>query len=106
MIDSNWNAVAQLTLPAMAIAAATVTIGKTGLFAPLRAAVRRRSERLGRLVGCPYCLSHWFALALVLWDRPGGGVLAGAIAVLALVAQAGAFGLLIVLYLQTLEAEK
>jgi hypothetical protein len=41
------------------------TIARERLFAPLREWLRRRSSWLGYLICCPYCLSHWVALALV-----------------------------------------
>lgn len=88
----------------MAIATITVTIGKTHAFSAMRSAVRHRSEWLGRLVSCPYCLSHWCALAVVLWDRPCESALDNLAIAFALVAASSVFGVLIMIYLQLLEA--
>jgi hypothetical protein len=41
------------------------TIARERVFEPLRGLVARRSDWFGYLVSCPYCVSHWVALALV-----------------------------------------
>ena len=48
-----------------AVAAASVTLSLSKAFAWLRDWVDARSEFWGNLLGCPYCVSHWFALAAV-----------------------------------------
>jgi len=51
-----------LTIIGVAVGAVSITIGRTELFRPVRMAVRARSTFLGKLLNCPYCLAHWFAL--------------------------------------------
>jgi hypothetical protein len=41
------------------------TVARERLFAPLRDRLGGRDTWLGYLVSCPYCVSHWFAFALV-----------------------------------------
>jgi hypothetical protein len=55
---------------ALATAALSLTIAKTHAFDWLRSWVLARSDYLGELVSCHYCMSHWFALGLVAVYRP------------------------------------
>jgi len=55
---------------ALAVSVASVTLTKGKVFAPLREKVKGWSSWWGELINCPYCISHWFALALVLVYRP------------------------------------
>lgn len=41
------------------------TVARERLFAPLRDRLGGKETWLGYLVSCPYCVSHWFAFALV-----------------------------------------
>jgi hypothetical protein len=41
------------------------TVARERLFAPLRNWLGGRDTWLGYLICCPYCVSHWFAFALV-----------------------------------------
>src|SRR3954462_3007229 len=41
------------------------TIARERLFEWLRAGLGGKETRLGYLVSCPYCVSHWIALVLV-----------------------------------------
>lgn len=59
-----------LALIAAATAAASFTIARTKITAPLRAWVTSHSQWFGNLVGCPYCVSHWLALAGTSVYRP------------------------------------
>lgn len=51
-------------MTALAISALSVTASKSALFEAPRRWVK---GPLGKLFSCPYCLSHWFALAAVAW---------------------------------------
>jgi len=52
------------------IAVITLTLGRSSLFWPLRRAIATRFPRLGEMIQCPYCLTHWTAAALTPWG-PG-----------------------------------
>lgn len=59
------------------------TITKGSIFGPLRVWVIERNYWLGKLMQCPYCMSHWVALAAMLVFNPrmvGGNVVADYIA--------------------------
>lgn len=47
-----------------------MTLSKATIFSRLRVWVDRQSEWLGDLIGCPYCTSHWIALAAVIAFQP------------------------------------
>lgn len=53
-----------------AIGAVSFTIARTKITQPLREKIKGRNTWLGNLVGCPYCLSHWFAFAAAGLYRP------------------------------------
>jgi hypothetical protein len=55
---------------ALATAALSLTVAKTHAFEWLRTWVFARSDFLGELLSCHYCMSHWFALGLVAVYRP------------------------------------
>lgn len=48
---------------ALAVAAAALTITRAVVFAPLRNWVAKHSDFFGELISCPYCTSHWLAIA-------------------------------------------
>lgn len=54
----------------LVVSTTSVTIAKAGLFREFRRTVARYSTWLGELVHCPYCLSHWIAVALVFLYQP------------------------------------
>lgn len=51
----------------LAVSAISVTLARGGVFAALRQWVMDRNEWLGKLISCPYCLSHWVALFAVVF---------------------------------------
>ncbi len=51
-------------------AAISATVSRASLFDGLRDGLARKSDFLGKLVSCPYCLSHWVAFGLVAAYRP------------------------------------
>lgn len=55
---------------ALATAAISVTVSKARIFAFVRGWIASRSRRLGELVSCSYCTSHWVAIGLVAVYRP------------------------------------
>ncbi len=56
---------AQLLAVASVVMGASHTIARERLFRGLRERLGGKSTWLGYLVSCPYCVSHWVALALV-----------------------------------------
>ena len=61
-----WPEVVRLALLAPAVAVVSMTVTMSKLFSPLRKVAKSGSEWLGELLSCPYCISHWVALAAVL----------------------------------------
>lgn len=55
---------------AASIASVSFTVARTKITAPLRQRVKRKSDWLGNLFGCPYCVSHWLTFAAVAIYRP------------------------------------
>jgi hypothetical protein len=60
----------QIALLSFATASIAFGIAETKLLAPLRERTKRRSQLLGELISCGYCLGHWVALGLVAIYRP------------------------------------
>lgn len=59
------------------------TLTKGSIFGPLRVWVIERTYWLGKLMQCPYCMSHWVALGAMLVFHPkmvGGNVVADYVA--------------------------
>ena len=59
------------------------TITKGSIFGPLRVWLIERTYWLGKLVQCPYCMSHWATILAMLVFQPkmiGGNVVADYIA--------------------------
>ncbi len=56
----------ELLVTGLAIASITMTISKSNIMEPLRTFIFKLGG--GKLIHCPYCLSHWFAIALV-WGQ-------------------------------------
>ena len=56
----------------LSVVTASIAFGitETKLCLPVREWVKRRSEFLGELMACGYCLGHWVALGLVAIYRP------------------------------------
>lgn len=50
----------------MCISTVSFTITKSRFFSPLRDWFIRRNERLGKLLRCTYCMSHWVAAFFVI----------------------------------------
>jgi hypothetical protein len=55
---------------AFAVASISMTLAKSQAFAWARDMVPGNWKWLKELVNCPYCTSHWVAIALVLAYRP------------------------------------
>ena len=52
------------------VAALSITIARGSLFFNIRVKIYRKSKFFGSLVGCTYCLSHWFAVLVILIYNP------------------------------------
>lgn len=66
----NSAAFAVLTLIALAVAAISMTITKSRAFKGFRGWIKDRIKILHGLFGCPYCMSHWIALAGIWIYKP------------------------------------
>lgn len=54
-----------LIMLSMCVSTVSFTITKSKFFSPLRNWVNKRNERLGSLLSCSYCMSHWAATFVV-----------------------------------------
>jgi FlaA1/EpsC-like NDP-sugar epimerase len=55
---------------ALAVSVISLTITKSKVFSGIREKIVQKSERVGSVVICPYCLSHWISFLLVAVYRP------------------------------------
>jgi len=55
-----------LIILSFATAAISMTVSKAKVSAPVRSWVASKSVWLGKMLDCPYCVSHWIALGLFL----------------------------------------
>lgn len=70
-IQDNLVANSFVLLPlSLAVSALSITITKAKVFRWFRKLIQQQSNWLGELISCPYCMSHWFALAMVAVYRP------------------------------------
>jgi hypothetical protein len=95
-----------LTLLALGVAAGAIsfTITKTHITEPIRTHLKLRQwDMLHYLFSCPYCMSHWVSLGLVIFAGPG--LLHWAIETMVLVGLAGfvSGGLMRAFYIQEQE---
>ena len=66
----NLTAFAVLALLALAVAAISMTITKSRAFKGFRGWIKDKVKILSGLFDCPYCMSHWGALAVVWIYKP------------------------------------
>lgn len=66
----NVEAFLTTVILAVAVAAVSMTIGRAKVSEGFRSWADNKSAWLGKLVNCPYCISHWIALVAVAWYRP------------------------------------
>lgn len=59
-----------LAFLALAVSVVSLTIAKTRAFSVIREKIAAKSEWLGYLFSCPYCLSHWISFLVVAVYRP------------------------------------
>ncbi len=57
-----------LIILAFATAAISMTISKAKVTAPIRDWALENIPWVGKMLSCPYCVSHWAAAGLVLWE--------------------------------------
>ena len=55
---------------ALFVSVISLTITKTKAFSTIREKIIEKSDWLGYLFSCPYCLSHWVSLLVVTVYRP------------------------------------
>jgi len=59
------HGVGQLLAVSLIVMGLSHTIARERIFEPLRLRLGGKETWLGYMVSCPYCVSHWIALALV-----------------------------------------
>ncbi len=57
----------QLIIISLAIASISYTISHSELFKPIRFFLCKNINWLGKLISCPYCLSHWISFGLMVY---------------------------------------
>ena len=67
MTDHLFTQVAVLSL---AIGVVSLTLTQAAIFEWLRDWIEDRSEFLGELFNCPYCMAHWVALGAMIIYQP------------------------------------
>lgn len=63
------NEFLKLVYCSIACGAISMTISKAKIFLPFREWITNKSEWLGDGLSCPYCMSHWVSLALMIVYR-------------------------------------
>jgi hypothetical protein len=56
-----------LITPAFAVAALSITIARSSFTNWLRDILDKRIPIIGKLLSCPYCVSHWVAFGISFW---------------------------------------
>jgi hypothetical protein len=56
-----------LITPAFAVAAISITISRSSFTNWLRDLLDKKIPIIGRLLSCPYCVSHWVAFGFSFW---------------------------------------
>lgn len=56
-----------LFLFSLPVAAVSYTVTRSSIFRGFRNFVDRKNQKLGELVSCPYCFSHWVSAATILY---------------------------------------
>ena len=64
------NIIIQICIIGMAVSAISMTISKAKVFESAREWIAGHNQWLGKLVGCPYCVSHWITFVLVAYYQP------------------------------------
>ena len=95
--------ITKLVLFSLAVSAASMTLGVSGIAKPWREWMQARNVWLGHLAHCPYCLAHWLAFLAVIVYHPSWWL---PIEVLAVCAMASAGSWMILGFLNALEADK
>jgi len=60
----------QALILSLVVGTVSMTISETKIFKPLREFMEKKNRRLGELVRCPYCTSHWVSLFFVILYHP------------------------------------
>lgn len=66
----SWQLLTQVAVFSVAVGVVSLTLTQAAIFEWLRDWVEDRSEFLGELFNCPYCMAHWIALAVMLIYQP------------------------------------
>ena len=92
-----------LVLISLAVSSMSMTVSQTAMFRPFRLRLYARSRFIGKLVSCPYCLSHWLAFGFVGWSGCFQGVLGFILASFAVVTLASFSSLVIAWFLEEID---
>lgn len=64
------SSLVQVAVLSLAIGVVSLTLTQAMLFEWLRGWIEDRSEFLGELFNCPYCMAHWIALGAMFIYQP------------------------------------
>ena len=59
-----------LIILSFAVSAISLTLARSKVFESLRRFTLAQNRWMGELISCPYCLSHWISILLVIVYRP------------------------------------
>lgn len=66
----NLGEVSEVLVLSLPTATISLTITRSSIFEPFRGKMMQLNKWLGKLVSCPYCLSHWISFAMIGFYRP------------------------------------
>ena len=92
-------------LLSLATSSISMTIAESKTCEKMRSFVAKKNEWLGNLVNCPYCLSHWVSLGLVLVFSPLPGFWGVIVATFAIVTLASFWSIGIYRLFEKLESK-
>lgn len=58
-----------ITAAGLCAAAVSFTITWTSIFRPVRDLIERKSEKLGELIHCPWCFSHYVVFVMLFFTK-------------------------------------
>lgn len=69
-MEHQVNNLITIIILSAAISAFTSTMSLAGITVSMRDWLMGKNQFLGKLFSCPYCLSHYIALLIIIWYRP------------------------------------
>jgi len=70
MEEDYWVPFFQIFWLSLMVSTTSMTIAKAKIFEKIREKIEKINFWLGKLISCPYCLSHWISLVFVAAYQP------------------------------------